>query len=353
MTATARRVGLPPVAATSAAEQLQRDQPTASSIRPLPAGQGGRATGAQVGIADASPITFLGVGDTGGVADPSRQKNVASVMAAVTPRPAFFYHLGDIDYYQGEASQIGPQFYEPYAHLSTPIVAIPGNHDGDALPGDTSLSTFLANFCAPKAVLPAGNDEYGRDVQTQPWCDWTLQLAAVTIVGLYTNVPSGGHLEPVQTGWLAAELKAAPADRPLVIALHHPSYSVDAHHGGSTAMGSALDGAFQASGRVPDLVLSGHVHNYQRFTRPYFGAANGTITYVVAGNGGYHNLHSFAPDARPGLALPGGVTFEAGDDKRWGFVALTVTPAAIAGEYVAVDSAGSVSRGADRFQINQ
>lgn len=53
-------------------------------------------------------------------------------------------------------------------------------------------------------------------------------------------------------------------------------------------MGDALDVAFDASGRVPDLVLSGHVHNYQRFTRTL--TSSQTLPYIVIGNGGYHTF---------------------------------------------------------------
>lgn len=46
-------------------------------------------------------------------------------------RPSFLYHLGDVVYFYGEASNYYPQFYEPYAFYPVPIFAIPGNHDGD------------------------------------------------------------------------------------------------------------------------------------------------------------------------------------------------------------------------------
>jgi membrane-associated phospholipid phosphatase len=50
----------------------------------------------------------------------------------------------------------------------------------------------------------------------------------VTIVGLYTNVPSGGHLEQTQIDWLTGELRDADPKLPLIVCLHHPPYSVDA-----------------------------------------------------------------------------------------------------------------------------
>ncbi|HLJ08813.1 MAG TPA: metallophosphoesterase [Acidimicrobiia bacterium] len=346
----ARRVGLS--SNVTARDQLSHDRHPEAGIQPLPDGQGGRAGAGAVGIAhDTTPLTFLVIGDHGGVKDPDPQNAVSNAMQArvvAQPVPSFVYSVGDIVYYNGDATEYGPQFYEAYGHLQLPIVGIPGNHDGDTTdgPSRTPLDTFMANFCSASPALPKGNEEYGRDTETQPYCDWTLQLAGVTIVGVYTNVPSGGHLETVQTDWLTAELKAAATDRPLIVTLHHPPYSIDAMHGGSAKMASALDAAFQASGRTPDLVLSGHVHDYQRFTR-VIGTAS--VPYIVIGNGGYHNLHRLAADAQPGEELSPGVTFEYGDDKNWGYLELTVQGSTISGSYTSVTKEGAATAGADTW----
>ncbi len=56
--------------------------------------------------------------------------------------------------------------------------------------------------------------------------------------------------------------------------------------GGSRPTHDALDAAFAKAGRWADIVLAGHVHDYQRFTRKV--ASNGRqIPYLVAGAGGY------------------------------------------------------------------
>ena len=55
---------------------------------------------------------------------------------------------------------------------------------------------------------------------------------------------------------------------------------------------AVLFGAFKATGVYPDMVLSGHVHNYQRFTKSVT-VADGTtkeIAFIVAGAGGYSKL---------------------------------------------------------------
>lgn len=348
----ARRVGLPLV--VRAADQLQHARHAEAPAQPLPEGQGGRAGAAQVGITDSSPITFMVIGDHGGVKDPDPQNAVTNAMEARMsddPKPAFVYTVGDVVYFNGDASEYTPQFYEAYGHLELPIVGIPGNHDGDTtdVPNRQPLDTFMANFCAPEATLPVGNEEYNRDVETQPYCDWTLDLEAATIVGIYTNVPSGGHLEQSQIDWLAGELSAAAQDKPLIVTCHHPPYSIDAFHGGAKRIGDALDGAFSTSGRVPDLVMSGHVHDYQRFTRAMDGGK--TLPYIVIGNGGYHNLHRLANDAQMGDQVADGVTFEFGDDKRWGYLELTVDGRSISGTYNAVAKTGEVTAKVDTFTI--
>lgn len=352
MTAPAR-FGIP---ASTAQEQLQKSWPPYAGVQPLPAGQGGRATAAALGIKDGPVLQLSVIGDHGGISDPNPQKNVAAALAALTPASAFVYSVGDIVYFNGDAAQYAPQFYEPYAHVVAPFVGIPGNHDGDTTDDKNRkpLDTFMANFCASSAGLPAADphDEYGRDTQVQPWCDWTLDTGAVTIIGLYSNVPSGGHLEPVQTSWLAAELAAADPAKPVIVTLHHPPYSIDAHHGGSAKMGAALDSAFEASKRCADLVISGHVHDYQRFTRTF---SNRQIPYVVIGNSGYHNLHGFAPGVTPGQPVKPSdptVVYEAGDDQNWGFLLLVASAHGIGGEYVRVAHDGTVTRDVDHFAVS-
>jgi acid phosphatase type 7 len=340
----------------SAAEQLQRTHPS-GDIQPLPEGKPSRAKALDVGIADSKSISFFVIGDHGGVKAPGPQNAVSYAMQkAPAPEPAFIYTVGDIVYFYGEEGEYPHQFYEPYAHLKKPIVGIAGNHDGDIDPtkeckdptkklGPASLAAFMANFCDKTPLIPASDPhfEFGRHTQTQPYCDWTLDLEAVTIIGLYSNVPSGGHLEKTQVEWLVSELKEAPKDRPLIVSLHHPPYSVDAHHGGSKHMGDALDGAFKDSGRAPEMVLSGHVHDYQRFTRTY---GDKKITYVVIGNSGYHNLHLLAKDAKAGEKVADDVVFEYGDAHEYGFLRLSVSAGKISGEYSGVHT-GTMPDGSD------
>jgi calcineurin-like phosphoesterase family protein len=289
-------------------------------------------------------IALHTVGDTGGIGNSAPQQIVAMWLErdAATHSTAFLYHLGDVVYYDGEHGQYYPQFYEPYFHYPAPIFAIPGNHDHDVgvPPNHESLEPFMANFCAKTpSVLPDARD-VPRTSMTQPNCYWTLRAPLVTIIGLDTNAPEHGVVKPDQAAWLLGELKDAPKDRALIVALHHPPLSADSHHGASKSMRDLLDKAFEDANRLPDVVLSGHIHTYERFTRPL---PNGdTLAYVVAGAGGYPHLHTLAhvdgkPPPVPWTDPTTGVTLENySQHHRHGFLRLTINATQIRGAYTTV-----------------
>ena len=342
--------------AGSALEQISRPHVTQGNeqFQPLPAPTGpfpyrlglDRIVGAAqaTGLARRRTVAFHVIGDTGGVKFPVPQQIVADWMAHDYDDggdlPLFCYHLGDVVYYNGETAQYYSQFYEPYFDYAPPIVAISGNHDTDAInPAiEPPLTGFVRTFCsvAPQ-VLPEAGDA-PRTTMVQPNVYWTLTAAQLTIVGLATNVPEGGQVDATQLAWFVGELEAAPADRPLLVALHHPPYSADAHHGGSPRMAGLLDDAFAQARRLPDLVLAGHVHNYQRFTRTTQGRE---IPYLVVGASGYWHLHAMAKDGGRDLAVPWDVPgtdlqLESYAADRHGFLRLTVSRRAIEGRYTTV-----------------
>jgi len=297
-------------------------------------------------------MVFHTVGDTGGVNTTTYQQQVATYMELDIdpglpgrPAPSFFYHLGDVVYYDGEVINYYWEFYEPYLHYPGPIVAIPGNHDGDVDPNDQfhqpsdSLKGFVRNFCSQAAVhLPEASDA-PRDAMTQPNVYWTLNTPMATIIGLYTNVPEGGKLGPDQITWFEQELRDAPAGLALILALHHPIYSAYGAHPGSQYLKSIIENATKTAGRTPDLILTGHVHDYQRFT----GSINGKpVPTIVAGAGGYNlKLHTlkrptFDPNKGPYKFPDGPETLDKFNDFQHGYLILDVTKNQIAGSYIAV-----------------
>ncbi len=350
-----RRRNIAPV--LSATQLVSRPTPAREvfTFQPLPAPPGDAPYRIASSVLDIVPAggsrTFHIVGDDGGVVEPARQRAVVEAMAEDLlkhPEVSFCWHVGDWAYFNGGQKEWIGQFFEPRTKYDRVVIGKPGNHDGDPEEdGETSLQAFVKYQCDQQAprLLPE-MAEFGRDTVQQPNVYWTLQDDACTIIALYTNVPEGGEIQADQEQWFIGELRSASTDRPLVISLHHPPFSVDAHHGGSAHMRELLERCFTAADRCADLILSGHVHDYQRFDWSYWGR---TIPCLVVGNSGYHNLHPFASDATPGIEPMKGIKFQAGDDKRWGYVRLTVGPKSISGEYTAIDHNGTVTPGIDTF----
>lgn len=284
-------------------------------------------------------------GDTGGIKYPASQQIVEIAMErdfdTDSIKPSFFYHLGDVVCNYGQSQEYLPQFYEVYQHYPAPIFAIPGNHDGDVPHNDTtpSLNAFVRNFCSPDFTISTDAGGVLRPAMIQPNAYWTLDTPFATFVGLYSNVPEGGQFDDTQIAWFINELRTAPSDKALIVSVHHPAYSADQHHSGSKFIAETLDNAFNQSGIIADIVFSGHVHNYQRFTREFNGRQ---VPYIVAGAGGYWNLHSMqrqldkSPLEVPCEIQDTGVILENYCDDRHGYMVLHIKPDSIVGEYFTV-----------------
>lgn len=204
------------------------------------------------------------------------------------PVPSFLYIVGDIVYYYGEAEQYYAQFYEPYKNYPAPIFAIPGNYDGLVKSGSSvpSLQAFMDNFCASRVTWTAESIDAERSAMTQPNCYWTLMTPYATLVGIYTNVTVNGELDQNQSSWLDNELATAPTDKALILTMHSPALSLDHDHPGSEYINNFLNSATEKGGRFPDMVVAGHAHNYQRFTRTRKkGDSQVQVPYIVAAGG--------------------------------------------------------------------
>lgn len=301
-------------------------------------------------------MVFHSVGDTGGVNTPTQIGNVASYMekdfenADPSLNPSFFYHLGDVVYYDGETANYFPEFYEPYMNYPAPIVAIPGNHDGDvnSSTGESSLQAFVHNFCAQAPTHTAEARDATRDAMTQPNVYWTLETPLATIIGLYSNCPEGGQIRPAQITWLESELKNAPKNMALILAVHHPIYSAYGAHPGSQHLKDVLENACATAGRAPHLVLTGHVHDYQRFTGMLHGK---DLPFIVAGAGGYNpRLHTLAKSFHT-TSLPIQMTGSQGtlenfNDAQHGYLRIEVDKKNIQCDYFAVPDPGTTPKGA-------
>jgi hypothetical protein len=306
-------------------------------------------------------IVFHATGDTGSTRGPETQNLVADKMVNDftdddDEKPMFFFHLGDVVYSFGEAAYYYDQFYEPYRNYPAPIVALAGNHDGMVAPNTNAatLAAFLENFCATTPVVTAEAGGLSRTAQIQPGVFYTFEAPPyLRIIALYSNtledpgvIADGGKIPAGTVGtsqltFLEAALKRVKSEKfhgALIIAHHHPAYTAGSIHGWSEQMLSQIDDICTKTGIWPHAVLSGHAHNYQRFTRAH---GDTQIPYIICGNGG-HALAKLmrkkgaslrTPQALPIKGHADKVTLENYDDQDYGYLRLVVTAEQLRIEY--------------------
>lgn len=345
----------------------------AEPVMTLAAAYGPAGSKVEQAITKAGQIVFHSAGDTGATAaNPGLQDeyNVVDKMVAdFTEKdpaavPQFFYHLGDVVYSFGEHTYYYDQFYDAFRNYPAPILAIPGNHDGlvvpvppaagqaNPTPGDPrlSLSAFYANFCT--ADVQHSNDAAGiaRTTMTQPGVYFTLEAPLVRILGIYSNMlenpgvisstkdPKTGkanfpNVPDVQLAYLQAALTRVKQEKfagAVILAVHHPPYTFGKHVT-SLVMLKEIDAICENVGVWPHAVLSGHAHNYQRYTRTL---GTRQIPYVVCGNGGHPPLAKLSVDttlrtpiSMPGFAQPernDTVSLDNYDFKQFGYLRIIV-----------------------------
>lgn len=332
----------------------------------------GGNSGAIQKITDSGQIVFHATGDCGSTRGPQTQSEVTDKMVSDfnesdnSEVPQFGLLLGDLVYSFGESQYYYDQFYEPYRDYPAPILAVAGNHDGMVSPlaHAQSLAAYLRNFCAEDFAVTPDAGGLSRTAQIQPGVFFTLEAPFVRILMLYSNtledpgVISDNNVGRSQLDFLTAALKRAKSENysgALLIAMHHPPYTAGARHGWSVDMLSQIDGSCDSAGVWPHAFLSGHAHNYQRFTRT---RANGgaQIPYVICGNGG-HNVVPLAkgnqPLRTPQVVQPAGggadlVVLENYDDQNYGYLRIVATAAQLRIEYQPA-SDGSAAKTPDDF----
>ena len=104
-----------------------------------------------------------------------------------------------------------------------------------------------------------------------------------------------------QLEFLEAQLDKIKADKyggAVLIAVHHPPFSFGVKpkthsagglHGSSTDMLHQIDTICAKVGVYPHAFISGHAHNYQRYTRTVnMGGKAFDVPFIVCGDGGHH-----------------------------------------------------------------
>jgi hypothetical protein len=306
---------------------------------------------------DYQQIVFHATGDCGSTRGPATQNLVVDKMEAdfveahAAEVPQFNLLLGDIVYSFGESQYYYDQFYEPYRNYHGPILAAAGNHDGMISPlgHERSLQSFLRNFCADCFQVTPDAGHLSRTAQIQPGVFFTFEAPFVRVIVLYSNsLEDPGVISDAFTGdsqlkFLRAALQRVKKESyagALLLAHHHPPYTAGSTHGWSLQMQQQIDTVCEQIGVWPHADLSGHAHNYQRFTRT---RKDGTqIPYLVCGNGG-HNVQPLTRPGAPPIRAPQVIQSAAAgqdlivlenyDDQDYGYLRLVINGKQLRIEY--------------------
>ena len=206
------------------------------------------------------------------------QAAIAKAVMAAHPDAVFI--TGDLVYGRGRAAEYRAHFFPVYNSddvplmRRVPVLGVPGNHDvpfaqwpdasayfaywslplnGPALSaGDANAAPVTAGM--HDAVVTASGPAFPR------MASYSFDYGKVHWTVLDSNVYTDWE-SPVMKAWLEADLKAARGAAWRIVALHHPLFQSSRSHFDDQWM-RPLSPILEKYG--VDLVLAGHVHNYQR-----------------------------------------------------------------------------------------
>ena len=164
---------------------------------------------------------------------------------------------------------------EPFRSAGIPILAAPGNHDEYHLVDQAQFASLFSPPGAPEL----STDAFWYAVDRGRWRFLVLDTGT-DMLGDRDPMPAGGP----QLTWLEAQL--AEADRVgqrAIVLLHIPPFSSGKEERGAPWVKKlVVEGILD---RHPvTLVLSGHIHAYERIVRPGFEGR--PVNYVVSGGAG-------------------------------------------------------------------
>ena len=172
-----------------------------------------------------------------------------------------------------------------------------------------------------------------------------------------------GVIGQAQKQFLIAQLVQARTDAAggfqgaVVLAVQHPPFTMSKDHNPSPDMLADIDDACNQTGFMPDMIVSGHTHLYERYTR-YFNGRQ--VQFVVAGCGGYPCMTGLKKQFGPPLRPPVNSQDEKGNrvvlenyfDQNFGFLRLSVSKDVLSCEFVGVSDPASPGKALDRFTLD-
>jgi hypothetical protein len=253
---------------------------------------------------------FVGAGDIASCTR-VRDEETANLLDTI---PGTVYTVGDNAYPSGTLAEYN-NCYEPNwgRHKARTRPAI-GNHEYDTAGGAGHYSYFGAAASPLDSNCTSNCKGY-----------YSYDLGAWHIIVLNSNCALIGGCSPTspQGQWLQADLAANPRACTLAI-MHHPLFS---SINGSSSVRTLWEQLYAAGA---DVVLGGHMHNYERFAlqNPNGVADPGRgIRGFVVGTGGA-GLASFGSGVAPNS--------EVRNSSTWGVLKLTLHPSSYDWQFVPV-----------------
>src|SRR5215213_7496318 len=229
------------------------------------------ASGPATGQVSGDPV-LVGAGDIASCRS-TGDEATAGLLAGIDGTVATF---GDNAYPRGTDADFA-ECYEPsWGQFKARTFPSPGNHEA------VGSSGYFDYFGA--AAGEPGKGYYSYDVGS--WHVISLNSNCSSVVG---GCASGSPQEQ----WLKADL-AAHSNACTLAYWHHPRFSSKLSSGGNSSMKPFWDALYAAPNKA-EVVLNGHIHNYERFApQTPSGVADPAqgIREFVVGTGGY-SLNSF------------------------------------------------------------
>ena len=200
------------------------------------------------------------------------------------------------------------------------------------------------HFCALEPTITPEAASLHRTAMTQPGVYFTLDAPFVRIIGLFSNsLEDPGvissekgkwtNVPDIQLDYLQAQLSRIKEENysgAVLLTVHHPPFSyapppksrgTHGNHAGSPNMLRQIDTICKAQGVYPHAILSGHAHNYQRFTRT---VNTMQIPFLVAGCGGHSPLSPMRATYRTPYKIDNTLTLENYDTTDYGYLRVIV-----------------------------
>jgi hypothetical protein len=234
-----------------------------------------------VSAQDSTDPVFVGAGD---IASCTREGDEATArlledIVAAAPSTTTVFTTGDNAYESGTASDYRDCYAPSWGRQKAITYPTVGNHEYYA---SQNASGYFEYF---------GADRVSYDATTKGYYSYNLgQWHMVALNSMCEKVGGCGATSPMVT-WLKNDLAANPRTCTLAY-FHHPVFSSGPLSGG---VNSKMKPSWEVLYAVKaDVVLNGHLHNYERFApqKPSGAADPEGMREFVVGTGGY-SLNTF------------------------------------------------------------